>query len=461
MKLRKELSLVDGIGALLDWDQQTYMPEAGGEWRAKQIEYIAVLRHKLLLDPALKKEAENESDAVNREGVLREIEKASKLPIDFVARKSKASSTAFQVWLKAKPQSEFALVAPYLEELVELTKEEADLRGYTKDPYDALLDQYEWGGEVQWVEPLLKELLFNVKVKPSSRKRFSMKVPEQQKLCLSVMEKLGLSLDSSRLDTSSHPFCTTIGYGDYRITTRYDENDLFSSLFSTLHEAGHCLYEAGLSKENKGLPRGEAVSLGVHESQSRFYENMIGRSKEFCGFLSALLNIDQEEIYQEVNYVEPSLIRVEADEVTYSVHVVIRFLLELALIKGELEVRDLPSAWNELYRKYLGVEPSCDREGVLQDVHWYSGAFGYFPTYVLGNIYGGMLLNKIKQDIRNFDGLIRSGDLLPINNWFKENIYKLGSELKPRELIESVTGEKISSRPFIQYLSSKHAFLKV
>ncbi len=459
MKLRKAVSLIDGISALLDWDQQTYMPEAGGKWRAKQIEYLAVLRHKLLLDPELKKEAENDSDPINRDGVLREIEKASKLPIDFVARKSKASSLAFQVWLRAKPENNFSLVAPHLEDLVALSKEEADLRGYKKDPYDALLDQYEWGGEVFWVEPLLKELLFKVKSSTQTKKKFPMPVVEQQTLCTKIINQLGLSSETSRLDSSAHPFCTTIGVGDYRITTRYDPDNLFSSLFSTLHEAGHCLYEAGLNSDQRGLPRGEAVSLGVHESQSRFYENIIGRSKEFCSFLSRVTGINDSDIYNEVNFVSPSLIRVEADEVTYSIHIVIRFLLELALLKGELTVQDLPSAWNELYEKHLGLKPSSDREGVLQDVHWYSGAFGYFPTYVLGNIYGGMLLEKIKKDISDFDLLVSEGQFSKINNWFKENIYQYGSEFKPKDLIERVTSEKISSKPFIEYLSLKHPFL--
>lgn len=460
MKLRKEISLIDGISALLDWDQQTYMPEGGGEWRAKSLEYIAVLRHKLILDPALKKEAECDPDPVNREGVLREIEKASKLPIDFVARKSKASSLAFQVWLKAKPENNFSLVAPYLEEIVSLSKEEAELRGYKSDPYDALLDQYEWGGEVAWVEPLLKELLLKVKSNELIRKKFPMPEAAQHALCTKIINQLGLSPETSRLDSSAHPFCTTIGVGDYRITTRYDPDNLFSSLFSTLHEAGHCLYEAGLNRDQRGLPRGEAVSLGVHESQSRFYENIIGRSKEFCSFLSRNTGINHLDIYNEVNYVNPSLIRVESDEVTYSIHVVIRFLLELALLKGELKVKDLPSAWNELYEKHLGLKPNTDRDGVLQDVHWYSGAFGYFPTYVLGNIYGGMLLEKIKSDIADFDSLVSEGQFTKINNWFKENIYLYGSEFKPKDLIEKVTCEKISAKPFIQYLSSKHSFLQ-
>lgn len=460
MKLRKAISLIDGISALLDWDQQTYMPEGGGEWRAKQLEYIAVLRHKLLLDPELKKEAENCPDKVNSEGVLREIEKASKLPLDFVAKKSKASSLAFQVWLKAKPESNFSLVAPYLEELVNLTKEEAELRGYRNDPYDALLDQYEWGGEVSWVAPLLYQLLVSVKITETKRINFPMQVAAQHELCTKIMDIIGLAPKTTRLDSSAHPFCTTIGVGDYRITTRYKEDNFFSALYSTLHEIGHCLYEAGLNPDERGLPRGEAVSLGIHESQSRFYENVIGRSREFCSFLSSLTGIDSCDIYNEINFVNPTLIRVEADEVTYSIHIVIRFLLELALLKGELKVKDLPFAWNELYEKHLGLKPSSDREGVLQDVHWYSGAFGYFPTYVLGNIYGGMLLKKIKSDISDFHSLIANGQFLKINNWFKENIYKYGSEFKPKDLIEKVTCEEISAKPFIQYLSSKHSFLQ-
>lgn len=473
-KALKEIANLDGISALLDWDQQVYMPKEGGENRSAQLELIALLRHEKLTNPELKEAAltlnqlrdATEEDLVNAQGMIRVIERETKLPASFVAEKSRASSAAFQNWLEAKPSKNFNLVKEPLSKIVELAKLEVSLVGYDEHPYDALLDQYEWGGRVSWVYPALQHLgqeliplvqELSEKTKSWKHDNFPMSITEQQKLNESVMQVMGMKETSSRLDKSAHPFCTTIGLNDYRITTRFDESNFLAALLSTLHETGHSIYEVGLPTEWRGTPCGSAVSLGVHESQSRFYENMIGRSTQFSKYLARTLNKTSEDktYWQALNRVSPSLIRVEADEVSYSLHVLLRLELEIKLIEGDLAVSDLPSAWNEMYKKYLGISPNHDGEGVLQDVHWYSGSIGYFSTYVLGNIYSGMLREKMLQDIPNMYQEVESGEFANICSWLEKKVHSQGQRYEPRILIEQIADKKITAKPFVQYIKEK------
>lgn len=470
----REVSHLDGISALLDWDQQVYMPKGGGDNRSAQLELIALLRHERITDPKLKEASQEllqdssatEDDRVNAKGILRVIDRETKLPASFVAEKSRASSEAFQCWLDAKPKKNFKLVESQLKKIIELSKLEISLVGYEEHPYDALLDQYEWGGRVSWVYPALQHLSnelipivqsLSEKTKSWNEDGFSMPIGEQHLLNEKIMHAMGMQEASSRLDKSAHPFCTTIGANDYRITTRFDEKNFLAALLSTLHETGHSLYEAGLPLKWRGTPCGAAVSLGVHESQSRFYENMIGRSKEFSRYLSNTINnkTDSNTFWQALNKVSPSLIRVEADEVSYSLHVLLRLELEMELISGNLNVSDLPCAWNEKYKRYLGITPSHDGEGVLQDVHWYSGAIGYFSTYVLGNIYSGMFLERILKEMPDMYEQIEEGDFTRISSWLLKHVHSQGQRYEPRELIEKISNNKISAEPFVKYIKSK------
>lgn len=468
----REISLLEGTAALLDWDQQTYLPKGGGENRASQLELLATLRHERLTDPRLRAAAEaaavssDQSDQENGRALLRLLAREAKLPSTFIAERTRLGAQCFQVWCDAKPANDFAQVAPLLEKLISLARQETQLVGFDEHPYDALLDNYEWGGKISWVRPALlrlgdalPDLIARAEQRPPPQLDRALPLDRQRALSEALLGIVGMPADETRLDVAPHPFCTTIGRGDYRITTRFDEHDLFSALFSTLHELGHSFYEANLPLAWRGTPKGSAVSLGVHESQSRLFENIIGRSREFSQVLSRLIDlhgkktVSPEEVYGAVNHVRRSLIRVEADEVTYSLHVIIRMELEIALIEGSLSVKDLPAAWNSLYKKYLGLTPPTDREGVLQDVHWYSGSIGYFPTYVLGNLYGGM----IRRALPNLTAQVATGDLRSIGSWLTERIYAPGGIIQPRELIEGATGVPFSEEPFVAYLKEKVA----
>lgn len=474
-----EIKVLDGIGALLDWDQQVSMPEAGASFRSDTLEYVATKKHSIqtsaqFFDVAhqmLNESSSSEDDQINAKETIIKLEREKKLSPEFVARKAKLTSESFVQWSSAKKENNYKKVIPYLEQIFALSQEEASLVGYKEHLYDALLDVYEKDGKVSWVLPALEEIGSELSVViPEFEKRdfsvdakkFFMSKHDQARLCASIVEKLGINHTTYRLDASSHPFCTTIGVGDVRITTRYDEEDFLSALLSTLHEAGHALYELGLEPQWAGTPCGSSVSLGVHESQSRFIENIVGRSKPFSNFLSKVLkdefkkDVSSDEIYKKLNHVKRSLIRVESDEVTYSLHVLIRTLCEISLLDGKVSVKDLPEYWSSLYKKYLGIEPKSDQEGVLQDVHWYSGAVGYFPTYVLGNVYSGMFRKTIYNEIPEADILIEKGEFQPIVQFLKKNIHVRGSRFTPRNLIESVTGGKISGAPFLEYIRGKN-----
>ena len=477
----KNLHHLEGVKALLDWDQQVYLPPQGAQTRGDQLEYVSVLMHQQLTDPILEKLAQEvlatgasecrEEDRINARWLLRSIIREKKLPESFVAERARIASDTFNKWQEAKPKADFGSVKENLKKIVELARRESELVGYQEHPYDALLDQYEPEATVGWVKPLLVSLANDIKallkgVSPSDKiRKFPLAIDRQKALCEELMVAFGLPKDSSRLDLSSHPFCTTIGAGDVRITTRLKEEDFLYGLGSVLHELGHALYEYNLPNEFRGSACGSVYSLGMHESQSRFIENIIGRSKEFSEYLysryskyaekSIADSLSAADLYAALNQVCPSLIRVDADEVSYSLHVVIRLLLEIDLIEGSLTVDELPHRWNQLYEEYLGIVPPTDREGVLQDVHWYGGSIGYFSTYVLGNIYDGIILQKLDQALPAWKGDVKAGKFLPITNWLKESIHRHAARLAPRPFMERFGGGEVTAQPFLEYLRGK------
>lgn len=480
---QSELYQLECIMALLGWDQQVYMPPYAAKARANQIEHIGLSTHQKSTDPEFIRVVDelneirdtlSEADQTNIRETKRLLDIERKLPDDFVSEMHQASTLAYSAWAEARPADDFKTMQPYLEKLVDLSRRMCDLIGYQDHPYDALLDQYEPGMKTATVKPLLldladklREIIPAITQKFEGQKALQGNYPEaaQLKLCKRVAENMGFSFKSGRIDTTAHPFMTTLGPKDFRITTRFDESDFISALYSTIHETGHALYELGLPEEYAGTPAGSAVSLGIHESQSRLWENLVGRSTEFCSYLSDIIpeyfpgeakRLNTENLWKLANRVQPTLIRTEADEVTYSQHIVIRMMLELSLVTGDLKVADLPEAWNDLYEKYLGIRPDNNRDGVLQDVHWYSGSIGYFPTYALGNLFNAMMMESIREAVPDLSAQIRNGDFSGLLNWLREHVHRHGMRYRSTELIQKVTGKELGTESFIKYLKQKY-----
>jgi carboxypeptidase Taq len=383
------------------------------------------------------------------------------------------NSELYTVWEAAKPKGDFAAVLPLLEKSFELARREAELVGYKDHPYDVLLDKYEPGASIKTLKPTLTALGDRLAVMiPQIIPMFAgcpeldgnFPIAQQAELGKKVVTDLGYDLTRGRIDTTAHPFMTTLGANDYRIATRFNEKTYLSGLSGNIHEAGHALYEQGLKPELAGTGLGKFISLGIHESQSRLYENLIGRSRPFCEYLYRTLaayfpeeqaRTNPETIWKQSNLVKPSLIRIDADEVTYSQHIIIRTLLEEEVISGKLAVKDLPGRWNEMYKQYLGVEPPHAGVGVMQDVHWYCGLVGYFPTYVLGNLYGAAMMEKVRQEMPNLDTDIANGEFKPLLGWLRTNVHQHGRRYSAEELIQRITGAPLSSGPFLRYLEGK------
>ncbi|MBI4193296.1 MAG: carboxypeptidase M32, partial [Candidatus Colwellbacteria bacterium] len=421
-ELKKRLlaiAYLRSVGAILSWDREVVMPPGGGDLRAQSEAHLAAIAHREFtssefagcmteLKGELDRGALAGDDLITVRETWRDFERARKLPSEFVEELVRTAAVAEQVWVEARKASDFNLVAPHYEKIVALKRKEAEFLGYADSPYDALLDGYEPHMKAADVARILGELKdflvpFIGRIKESavygeSSESLKGVFPKEKVVTLNrrVSELLGFDFERGRIDSSAHPFSTGFHPADVRITTRYRADDLFYSLSATIHETGHALYEQGLPVERFGTPLAEAVSLGIHESQSRLFENCVGRSRAFLGHLHPILalefpepfaSLSFEDFYRAVNRVSPSLIRTEADEVTYNLHIIVRFELEKALVEGTLGIQDLPEAWREKTRQYLGIEVPNDREGVLQDVHWSAGLFGYFPTYTLGNLY--------------------------------------------------------------------------
>jgi carboxypeptidase Taq len=381
-------------------------------------------------------------------------------------------------WAAARKSNDFSAFAPHLERMIGYAKKRAELWGFTERPYDALIDEHEPGMDEQKLSALfaslsvgLTELAEKIADCPQPTTEFLSRefpVRMQESYCEKTMSDLGFDRLRGRLDRSAHPFTTTLGADDIRITTRYFPTNMLSGLFSVIHETGHALYELGFDAPLRGTILADGASMGIHESQSRLWENVIGRSRSFWkgrfpdlmkAFPDALAGIDAEVFYKAVNIVKPSLIRVDADEVTYSLHIILRFDLERRMLSGNLDVDDLPDAWRDGMRRLMGIEPETDDEGVLQDIHWSMGAFGYFPSYALGNLYAAQFWDSLRGDMPDIDDRIERGDYSSILSWLRDRIHRLGRSIPPEEIIESACGSQLNAAPFLRYLGAKYSDL--
>jgi carboxypeptidase Taq len=426
---------------------------------------------KKLREPAKFDKLSKDEQIIVRE-TWRDVEKSLKIPTELVEEMAKLATEAFAAWADAREKSDFKIYQPYLQKIVALNQKEAELLGYKESPYDALLDGFEPELTAARIEevftPLAKELsqiVKNVKGKPEPKlPKAKYPIDIQVKLNHKIAADLGYDLDAGRIDVSPHPFTMGLHPTDVRITTRYQEDDFYYAVGCTVHETGHALYEQGLLPKYYGTPLGEVGSLGLHESQSRMWENFVGRSIEYCHYLNTLLveyfpdnpKLTDEQVYDHLNHVQPSLIRVEADETTYNLHIVLRFEIEKGLIEGTIKVADLPEIWNAKMKQYLHIEVPDDAHGVLQDVHWSHGTIGYFPTYTLGNIYAAQLYNKAKSEIQNLEAGFAEGEFASLLKWLRKNVHQEGSRYYPEELIKKVTGEGLNSKYLVDYLKTKN-----
>ncbi|NQU42979.1 carboxypeptidase M32, partial [bacterium] len=406
--------------------------------------------------------------------------RATRIPERLVREMSVAQSNAVAVWTQAREANDFARFQPHLERLLDLKREEADcLKEEGQTRYDALLDGYERGmtgdaietlfaGLRDAIAPLVQQIADSPRPPDLTVLGRSFGVQAQWDFGMEVLGAMGFDFDRGRQDKSAHPFTTGLHPSDVRITTRLSAKNLASSIFSTIHEGGHALYEQGLREEDWGTPLGSTVSLGINESQSRMWENLVGRGLSFWThffpklrsyFPIELQSVDLETFYRAINHVRPSLIRVEADEATYSLHIILRFELERALLDGDLAAADLPEAWGEKMQEYLGIVPTDDKDGCMQDIHWAWGLVGYFPTYALGNLYSAQFFDKARRDIGDLDDHIARGNLGVLTEWLRENIHRRGHRLLAPELVEAVTGEPLRTEPFLDYLKAKYSDL--
>ena len=469
--------------ALMQWDQETYMPVKGAGFRARQIATLSEMAHEMatsgkleVLLNSLKGDPDlNESERKNISLTATDFEKQKKYSSAFVRKMSETVSKSFNAWILAKNGNRFSLFEKELDELIQLKKEETRILGFTGHPYDALLDEFEKGCTVNLLDriftdlrPLLKEITDRIKQQKQVDDSFLLKHYDKQKqwdFGMQIIRDLGFDFDAGRQDLSAHPFTTSFNKNDVRITTRISENDFNNMTWSCIHETGHALYEQGLPESAYGLPSGEYASLGIHESQSRLWENHVGRSPEFWKyhyprlrdlFPEALGNISTEQFYAGINIVKPSLIRTEADEVTYHFHVMIRYGIEKKLIAGELNTKDIPACWNEQYQQYLGVQVPGDREGCLQDVHWSHGSFGYFPTYSLGSFYAAQFFRQAQKDLPGLSRETEQGRTDELLTWLRQRVHAHGRTYTSEELCEKATGETLKVQYFLDYLLDKY-----
>lgn len=490
LNILNDIKKIESAASVLHWDQETYMPSGGGAYRADVLAYLSLLQHQMATGQKLRDELSRQinyktgeiinitlSDEEKRlvELVAKDVKKQMALPDDFVEEMSKHSSATQQAWIKTKKDNDYKAYAPYLEKMIKMKKQEAEYLGYKDQPYDALLDQFEPGMTTETVKTLfdgLKERLLPLVKKINKAKQIddsvlkqSFDTDEQWKFGMKIAKAIGLDMDRARQDVSAHPF--TIGFhpDDVRITTRLKDTMLLSGLFSTIHESGHAIYEQGLNKEHYGDPLGQAVSFGIHESQSRLWENQIGRSREFWTYAlpvlkehySQLKDVTLDDWYHMVNVVKPSLIRIESDEVYYSLHIMLRFDIESEIINGDIDVMDIPALWNKKMKEYFGITPKNDAEGVMQDVHWSFGGFGYFPSYAMGNLYGSQILEQAEKEIPDMWENFEKGEFLPLKKWLNEKVHKHGRYYDPEKLIEVISGKPLSADPFMSYLEKKYA----
>jgi len=490
-QLKERLAVIsdlNGATAVLGWDQQTYMPPGGAAARAEQLATLGRLAHESLISDEIGALLEGASaEATGSDGdseetcllrvVRRDYEKACKVPPALVAEIARATSLGMEVWVQARKESNFSLFQPAFQKIVDLQRQLAHCLGFEESPYDALLDQYEPGmrkselvrifSELEaGLVPLVQSISERIDRVDDGLLRQTYSEAAQWEFGLEAARCLGYDFQRGRQDKSVHPFTTSFSVNDVRITTRVDQQFLPTALFGTLHECGHALYEQGISQELERSPLASGASLGIHESQSRLWENLVGRSRGFWKFFFPRLqqsfpknlhDVSLESFYRAINRVEPSLIRVEADEVTYNLHVLLRFNLESALVEGRLALADLPEAWNASMKALLGVTPPDDARGVLQDVHWSNGLIGYFPTYSLGNVLSVQLFERVKAEIPRLAAPSEGGNFTALLDWLRQHIHQHGRKFLPSQLVERATGSALQAAPYLRYLREKYS----
>lgn len=485
----KETAHLASFGKLAGWDQATYTPKKGHAHRANMQGALAKLLHGRSTNPTIGEmlaQAEaseltrdpRSPQAVNLREWRRSYDLQTKIPERLAVELAQVTAEGQAVWEEARPKNDWEGFKPVLKRIFALTREAADAIGYAEERYDALLDQYEPGATARGLEPVFKGLR-EATVDLLGRTQSSAQKPDrsilhrhfpraaQEAFSKAVMGKIGFDMGAGRLDTVAHPFMEGIGPGDVRLTTRYEENNFNMGIFSSVHETGHGVYGQGLPTEYYGTPMGTEISLGIHESQSRTWENLVGRSMGFWRYFwpeaqtrfGAFEGVGLEDFYRAINEVRPSLIRIEADEVTYNLHILIRFEVELALLRGTLEVDQAPEAWDGKYQEYLGIRSPNYADGVMQDVHWASGLIGYFPTYSLGNLYGAQFFVQAEKDLGNLQEQFARGEFAPLLEWQRENIHNQGSRYWPRDLLKKVTGEDLNPQYLVEYLNRKFGAL--
>lgn len=498
----REARLLESSASLLEWDQQTMMPQGGSDYRARQVAQLARMAHASFTGPEIGELLQRcEADRGLMGGILaegtggtgaggvaanvREIriayDRATKLPAALVEEFALTTARARTVWADARQASDFGRFRPMLERIVELSRRRAECFGWPEggEPWDALAEEYEPGATAASIErvftPLRARLtalianLASAPRRPSNRfNETALAIEDQEAAVRFVAEAIGFDFHRGRLDRSVHPFCSGTHCHDVRLTTRFTETCFNDALGSTMHEAGHGIYEQGLDANAIGLPMGTAVSLGIHESQSRMWENQVGRSRAFWTWLrphlpqffhggqrETVAGFSLDELYDAANIVEPGFIRVEADEATYNLHVMVRFEIERAVMRGDLAVADLPEVWNAKYKEYLGLTVPDDRRGCLQDIHWSMGAFGYFPTYTLGNLYCAQLFETARRALPDLEAEFAAGRFESLKRWLNENVHSHGMRHRPADLCRVVTGQELSPEPLMRHLEGK------
>lgn len=490
-RLLREAAVLGSCSNVLSWDEQTYMPSGGAQFRSEQLGLLAGMTHDRATSPRIGEllgELEASGDlgdpdgdrAVNVREARRSYNRATKLPRRLVEELSRTVTLSQQAWMKAREDSEFPVFLPWLEKMIGLKREEAQAIGYGNGvPYDALLDDYEPGmtaAEVARVfAPLRDELVQLVAAIHHSGKRPKTEIlerhyPKTPQIVVSeaASKAIGFDFNRGRIDASAHPFCSGFGPGDCRLTTRYHDHHFPSAFFGVLHESGHGIYDQGLPTDSFGLGIGQADSLGIHESQSRMWENFVGRSRPFWTYMYstvqqafplALGDTSFDDFYFAINDVKPSFIRVEADEVTYNLHIMLRFEIEQLLVAGDLAPADVPAVWNEKFSSYFGLDVPSDSQGCLQDIHWSAGLLGYFPTYALGNMYSAQFFDAARRDLGDLDAAFAQGQFRPLKEWLNEKIHRHGKRYPAKRLVEVVTGQSLSHAPLIAHLRRKFSEL--
>jgi len=485
-----EINDIQSAAAVLHWDEATYMPPKGAPARGRQLATLRQIAHQKFTDGTIAQLLEDlhsyeatlpydSNEASLLRVARRNYDRAAKIPPDFTARFSQLRSKTYQAWAQARPENNFALVQPYLERMVECSRELANFFPGYEHIADPLIEQSDYGMTATSIRavfaelrdqlvPLVQAITAQPPIEDACLRRF---FPEVEQIAFThrVLNQMGYDMQRGRQDKTLHPFMTNFSIDDVRITTRFYDMDLGQGLFSTIHEMGHAFYEMGVAPELEGTILAGGVSSGVHESQSRLWENMVGRSRPFwtyfypqlqAAFPNQLSQVSLDTFYRAINKVAKSLIRTDADEVTYNLHVMIRFDLELDLLDGKLAVRDLPEAWNERYRSDLGVVPPSDREGVLQDVHWYTGQVGgMFQGYTLGNLMSAQFFEAALADLPQIPTQIAQGEFQPLHTWLREKIYYHGCKYTAAETVERVTGRSLQTQPLMNYLRHKYSEL--